>query len=113
MTTVFSSARKLDAAGQVDDFWMVVEGDTIMETGTGDLTARLRQATASAQEAQQIFNNRYVGGVDTYLQVITAQTTALTNERNDIDILRRRMEASVLLVKALGGGWDRTQLPPR
>ena len=50
--------------------------------------------------------------MDTYLQVITAQTTALNNERNDIDILRRRMDATVLLVKVLGGGWDTTQLPP-
>jgi NodT family efflux transporter outer membrane factor (OMF) lipoprotein len=71
-----------------------------------------RSATASAQESERIFNNRYVGGVDTYLQVITAQTTALNNERNDIDILRRRMDATVLLVKVLGGGWDRSQLPP-
>ena len=70
-----------------------------------------RQATAAAQEAEQIFNNRYVGGIDTYLQVITAQTTALVNERNDIDIMRRRMDASVLLIKALGGGWNVSQLP--
>ncbi len=70
-----------------------------------------RQATAAAQEAEHIFNNRYVGGVDTYLQVITAQTTALNNERNDIDIMRRRMDATVLLIKALGGGWNTTQLP--
>lgn len=70
-----------------------------------------RQATAAAQESEQIFNNRYVGGVDTYLQVITAQTAALNNERNDIDIMRRRMDASVLLVKALGGGWNVSQLP--
>jgi NodT family efflux transporter outer membrane factor (OMF) lipoprotein len=72
-----------------------------------------RQATASAVESERIFNNRYVGGVDTYLQVITAQTSALLNQRNDIDILRRRMDASVLLIKVLGGGWDRTQLPPQ
>jgi NodT family efflux transporter outer membrane factor (OMF) lipoprotein len=72
-----------------------------------------RQATASAVESERIFNNRYVGGVDTYLQVITAQTSALINQRNDIDILRRRMDASVLLIKVLGGGWDRTQLPPQ
>jgi NodT family efflux transporter outer membrane factor (OMF) lipoprotein len=72
-----------------------------------------RLATASAQQSERIFNNRYVGGVDTYLQVITAQTSALNNERNDIDILRRRMDASVLLIKVLGGGWDRTQLPPQ
>ena len=75
-------------------------------------SAQQHSATASAQESERIFNNRYVGGVDTYLQVITAQTTALNNERNDIDILRRRMDATVLLVKVLGGGWDRSQLPP-
>ena len=40
--------------------------------------AQQRSATASAQESERIFNNRYVGGIDTYLQVITAQTTALT-----------------------------------
>jgi NodT family efflux transporter outer membrane factor (OMF) lipoprotein len=69
------------------------------------------QATEAAQGAQRIFNNRYVGGIDTYLQVVTAQNTALLNERNDIDIMRRRMDASVLLIKALGGGWNTTQLP--
>ena len=70
-----------------------------------------RQATAAAESAEQIFNNRYVGGLDTYLQVVTAQTTALSNERNDIDIMRRQMDASVLLIKALGGGWNVTDLP--
>ena len=69
------------------------------------------QATLAAQSAEQIFNNRYVGGLDTYLQVVTAQTTALNNERNDIDIMRRQMDASVLLIKALGGGWNVTDLP--
>ena len=49
--------------------------------------------------------------VDNYLQVITAQTVTLQNQRNDIDILRRRMDASVLLVKAVGGGWDVADLP--
>jgi len=70
-----------------------------------------RQATEAAQGAQKIFDNRYVGGIDTYLQVVTAQNTALLNERNDIDIMRRRMDASVLLIKALGGGWTTAQLP--
>jgi NodT family efflux transporter outer membrane factor (OMF) lipoprotein len=71
-----------------------------------------RQATQAAQNAQNIFNNRYVGGLDTYLQVVTAQQTSLNNERNDIDLLRRRMDASVLLIKALGGGWSTANLPP-
>ena len=69
------------------------------------------EATASAQETLKLFTNRYEGGVDNYLQVITAQTVALQNERNDIEIQRRRMDASVLLVKAVGGGWDTSQLP--
>jgi NodT family efflux transporter outer membrane factor (OMF) lipoprotein len=70
-----------------------------------------REATTSAQESLQLFTNRYEGGVDNYLQVITAQTVLLTNQRNDIDIERRHMDASVLLVKAIGGGWDTAQLP--
>ena len=70
-----------------------------------------RAATQSAQESLDLFQTRYEGGVDTYLQVITWQTSALQNERNDIDIMRRQLEASVLLIKALGGGWDTTQLP--
>ena len=43
--------------------------------------------------------------------MITAQTIELANERNDIDILRRRLDASVLLIKALGGGWNASNLP--
>src|SRR5258705_321858 len=65
-----------------------------------------RRAVESAQLSLQLFTNRYRGGVDNYLQVITAQTVTLTNQRTEIDILRRRMDASVLLVKALGGGWE-------
>ncbi len=64
-----------------------------------------RQATASAQESLSLFQTRYEGGVDTYLQVVTWQTAALQNQRADIDLMRRRLDASVLLIKALGGGW--------
>ncbi|MGB7282889.1 MAG: efflux transporter outer membrane subunit [Candidatus Acidiferrum sp.] len=69
------------------------------------------QAVAASQESLQLFTNRYKGGVDTYLQVITAQTIELANERNSIDIERRRLDASVLLIKALGGGWNVSNLP--
>jgi NodT family efflux transporter outer membrane factor (OMF) lipoprotein len=74
-------------------------------------TQQQHRALDSSRESLQLFTNRYKGGVDTYLQVITAQTVELANERNDIDILRRRLEASVLLIKALGGGWDVSNLP--
>ena len=69
------------------------------------------EATTSAEETLRLFENRYAGGVDTYLQVVTSQTTALSNERNDIDLMRRRLEANVLLIKAAGGGWDTSALP--
>ena len=68
-------------------------------------------ATAAAERGLELFNDRYEGGVDTYLQVITAQTAALNNERNDILIRQRRLEASILLIKALGGGWSATTIP--
>jgi len=69
------------------------------------------ETTASVEQSLDLFNIRYEGGVDTYLQVITYQTAALNNERADIDIMRRRLDASVLLIKALGGGWSTAQLP--
>ena len=68
-------------------------------------------ATESADRSLELFKVRYEGGVDTYLQVITWQTAALQNARNDIDIMRRRLEADVLLIKALGGGWNLSSLP--
>jgi NodT family efflux transporter outer membrane factor (OMF) lipoprotein len=70
-----------------------------------------REAVDSADNSLRLFTNLYVGGEDTYLQVITAQTFALMNQRNDVDILRRRMEAGILLVKALGGDWNVADLP--
>jgi outer membrane protein TolC len=70
-----------------------------------------REAVAEAERGVEIFTNRYQTGVDPYLQVVSAETVALQNERNEVDILRRRMDASVLLIKALGGGWDVSKLP--
>jgi NodT family efflux transporter outer membrane factor (OMF) lipoprotein len=73
-------------------------------------TQQQQEATASAEQSLDLFQTRYEGGVDTYLQVVTWQTAALNNQRNDIDILQRRLDASVLLIKALGGGWDISRL---
>jgi len=69
------------------------------------------RAVTTARTSVELFTNRYRGGLDTYLQVVTAQAAALANERNEVDILRRRMGATVLLVKALGGGWTVADLP--
>jgi len=73
--------------------------------------AQQREAVAEAERGVEIFTTRYRLGVDPYLQVVSAETIALQNERNEVDILRRRMDASVLLIKALGGGWDASKLP--
>jgi NodT family efflux transporter outer membrane factor (OMF) lipoprotein len=68
-------------------------------------------AVSAAQRSLAIVSNRYKNGAITYLDVVVAQTTALTNEREAVSIARRRMAASVALIKALGGGWDATSLP--
>ncbi len=74
-------------------------------------SAKQHEATLSAEASLQLSMNRYKGGLVTYLEVITAQGIALANERTDVDLMRRRIDASVQLVRALGGGWDTSQLP--
>jgi outer membrane protein, multidrug efflux system len=63
-------------------------------------------AVQDARKALEIANNRYVGGVTSYLDVITAQTTLLASERLATQLRGEQMVSSVYLVKALGGGWD-------
>ena len=67
-------------------------------------------AVEDARRALAIANNRYIGGVTSYLDVITAQTTLLTSERLETQLLGQQMVSSVYLVKALGGGWDAGQI---
>ncbi|HEX3685281.1 MAG TPA: efflux transporter outer membrane subunit [Bryobacteraceae bacterium] len=74
-------------------------------------SAKQHEATVAAENSLQLSLNRYKGGLVTYLEVITAQSIALSNERTEADILRRRMDSSVALIKALGGGWDVGKLP--
>ena len=69
------------------------------------------RAVAAAERSLTLATNRYKGGVTSYLEVTAAQSAALTNERTAVDLRTRRMVASVLLVKALGGGWDSSRLP--
>jgi NodT family efflux transporter outer membrane factor (OMF) lipoprotein len=73
------------------------------------------QATAvqSARRSLALSNTRYEGGVTSYLEVITAQNAALSDEVTAVNILGRRMASAVLLIQALGGGWDRSNLPER
>jgi NodT family efflux transporter outer membrane factor (OMF) lipoprotein len=69
------------------------------------------EAVKAAETFLTISTNQYRAGTVSYLNVVTAQTTAFGNERNAISILGNRLTDSVALIKALGGGWDVTQLP--
>ena len=73
------------------------------------------QATAveAAERSLSLSNTRYEGGVTSYLEVITAQNAALADEVTAVNILGRRMANAVLLIEALGGGWDSAGLPQR
>jgi len=69
------------------------------------------EAVAAAQQALATATNRYKGGVTSYLEVITAQNVSLTNEVAAVNIMGRRMAATVMLIQALGGGWNASNLP--
>jgi NodT family efflux transporter outer membrane factor (OMF) lipoprotein len=73
--------------------------------------SRQGAAVSAAERSLALSNNRYRGGVASYLEVITAQSAALSDERTAVELTGRRMVDSVLLIKALGGGWSTAQLP--
>jgi len=66
------------------------------------------EAVTAAKHAAEIADNRYRAGLVTYLDVATAQTEALTQERNAVDLQGARLTACVNLIKALGSGWQET-----
>lgn len=69
------------------------------------------EAVKGAQESLRLELDRYKSGTVSYLDVITTQTIALTNESAAVGILSRRMNAAVQLIRALGGGWNAASLP--
>jgi len=76
--------------------------------------ARVQGAAVQAsQSSLDLSLIRYKGGVTSYLEVTTAQSAALGNQVTAVNILGRRLANTVLLIQALGGGWDRSNLPER
>ncbi|HTI17360.1 MAG TPA: efflux transporter outer membrane subunit [Trinickia sp.] len=69
-----------------------------------------RRATEAAQLSLKLTTNRFQAGAVSYLDVVTAQSIALMNERNEDQIQARRVDAAVSLIKALGGGWSSASL---
>ena len=72
---------------------------------------RQRAAVAAAQRFLDIATSRYQTGIDPYLNVITAQTTLLSDQQTAVTLRVNEMTATVQLIQALGGGWDLTELP--
>ncbi len=68
------------------------------------------EAVAQAELALKLANTRYMNGVTSYLEVVTAQTTALANELLAVELSTRQMTAGVSLIEALGGGWSISDL---
>jgi outer membrane protein TolC len=71
------------------------------------------EAVVAAQRSLDLSITRYKGGVTTYLEVITAQSAALSDQVTAVNILGRRMANTVLLIQSLGGGWEKSSLPER
>ncbi|HZB88109.1 MAG TPA: efflux transporter outer membrane subunit [Terracidiphilus sp.] len=69
------------------------------------------RAVDAAQHSLDLSNQRYKGGATSYLEVLVAESTLLQNQTTQAGLESRRFAASVLLIRALGGGWDETQLP--
>lgn len=67
-------------------------------------------AVQAANESLTVSLNQYRAGIISYINVTVAQSTALANQRTAAGILGQRLTASVLLIKALGGGWDAASL---
>jgi NodT family efflux transporter outer membrane factor (OMF) lipoprotein len=79
----------------------VLEKEAVIEDAT----------VAAAREAEKLTLNQYKAGTVPYSSVITAQTTRLSAEETALSVLSSRLQASVALIEAIGGGWDATQLP--
>jgi NodT family efflux transporter outer membrane factor (OMF) lipoprotein len=88
-----------------------VEDDLATLRYLSEEAVQQQEAVTAAQQALSLELDRYRAGTDSYLNVITTQTIALTDQLTAISILQRRMSAAVDLVKALGGGWDSSTLP--
>ncbi|HWC95611.1 MAG TPA: efflux transporter outer membrane subunit [Candidatus Sulfopaludibacter sp.] len=124
--TIFDAGRRRAVLAETKDFFDVTVADYRQTVLTAfqqveDNLAALRVmadesitvdlAVSSSARALTVSTAQYKAGTTSFLTVITAQATALNAERTAVQLLTRRLTASVALVQALGGGWDASQLP--
>lgn len=117
---ILDSGQRLAAKAQADATWRQAVADyrqavlTAMQESEDALstlrilaaeTEAQNEAVHAARESERIATNQYEAGTLSYINVATAQATALNAERSAIDLRSRRLNATVALIKALGGGW--------
>jgi NodT family efflux transporter outer membrane factor (OMF) lipoprotein len=106
----YKAAEANDRQTVLNAFQQVQDGIV----GLSVLDGAAKQSHSAVVDAQRLLslaNDRYSGGLVAYLDVITAQQSLLTSERQDVQIRGQQWTLSVALVKALGGGWDAAQPP--
>lgn len=118
--SILDSGQRIAAKAQADATWKQTVADYRQTVLTAlqeaeDALATLRvlaeeavaqdAAVRSARENERIAKNQYMAGTLSYINVAVAQATALSAERTSIDLQARRLNATVALIKALGGGW--------
>ena len=113
---VQEAQAELDAAagqyrGIVLGAFQQVEDNLTLLQQLGKEANQEDDAASSAHDSQTIATNRYREGAVNYLDVVSAQTATLQAERSAEQVRTRRLQASVDLIRALGGGWDATQPP--
>jgi outer membrane protein TolC len=86
-----------------------VEDNLAAQTLLADQYAMESDALLAARKQLEIANNRYRDGLTTYLDVVTAESTALSIEFSATQLRGQQLVAAVTLVKALGGGWQETR----
>jgi uncharacterized membrane protein YkoI len=124
--TIFDKGRRKAATEQARaeyDATVAIYRETVLTAfqevednlaALGILSRELEQqeaAVKSSERALTLANDRYKSGIDSYLNVITAQATLLSNQRTAVNLRTLQMTASVQLIKALGGGWNASQIP--
>lgn len=88
-----------------------VEDDLVNLRYLAEEAVQQQEAVTAAVQALDLELARYRAGTDSYINVITTQAITLSDQQAAVSILQRRLLAAVDLVKALGGGWDASQLP--
>ena len=96
----------LTALQQVEDNLAALR---ILETEA----AKIQETIGASNRALTVSSAQYRAGTTSYLTVLTSQAVLLTSERAAVNLQTRRLTASVLLIEALGGGWDASQLPSK